>query len=193
MGTFSSAFSAAFAGAQESSGRVIGETNTQKVLRILLSPAASLESAMRQVLLLRGIGTAVGVQLDVLGAIVGRAREGEPDDEIYRRYVRAQITTNKSDGTINTILKVAGLVVSDPSATFTLHNYGIATYSLEVSGIALTEAVAQVLVRMIIKATAGGVRAIVEYATSDADDVFRYDVGPGFDVGHYSTAVDHEF
>jgi hypothetical protein len=169
----------------------MSESNTQKILRILIAPAATLEAAMLQVLYLRSIDTAVGAQLTVLGTIVGREREGVTDDDIYRRYLRAQITMNKSDGTINTLLKVAEFVVDDDAATFTLRNEGAAAFALQVGGVAITEPVADVLIELIIRATSGGVRPIIEYALSPPADVFQFDDGPGFDVGRYSTAVDH--
>lgn len=170
----------------------MGDSNTQKAIRALLSPAPDLVIAMHQVLTLRSVDNALGAQLDVLGRIVGRPRNGITDDEVYRRLVRAQISANKSDGTNADILTIARLVVADPDATFVLRNEGAAGFVLAVGGIALDEDIAAVLLELLLRATSGGVRLLLEYATSPPEDVFRFDSGPGFDVGHYATAVDHE-
>lgn len=168
----------------------IVETNTQKVIRVLMTPAAGMEAVMQQVLLLRSVDTAVGVQLDAIGSLVGRARQGVTDDEIYRRYCRAQIVANRSNGVIATILLIADLIINDPAATLTLHNEGIATFALEVGGIALDPAVASVVIELVLKGASAGVRAIIEYATSPPASVFRFDTGPGLDVGHLGGATD---
>ena len=46
----------------------------------------------------RGLETAVGVQLDVLGVVVGEARLGRNDDD-YRTGIKTRIAINTSDGT----------------------------------------------------------------------------------------------
>lgn len=168
-----------------------GETNTQKVIRCLMAPAADLETALLAVLNNANVDNATGFLLDLVGKWVGRARNGVADDEIYRRYIRAQIVVNRSDGVINDILAVARLVVDDPDVGLILRNDGIAAYVLQVSSVALDPDVVDVLVRLVVKATSAGVRPIIEYAISAPDDVFQFDDGPGFDVGHYSTSVDH--
>lgn len=170
----------------------MGDTNTQKALRAVLAPAAALEAAMQQVLTERSIDTAVGAQLTAIGARVGRAREGVTDDEIYRRYVRAQIAANKSDGVQRDILTVARLVVGDPAATLVLRNEGAAAYTLEVGGVALPAAVAAVLIELIRRATAGGVRPILEWSTAAPSAVLRWDTQGVWDTGLWADATDRE-
>ena len=62
-----------------------------------------LEDSSFEVLLNRWIDTAVGVQLDGVGAIVGEAREGRGDDE-YRLAIKARIQINFSEATPEDIL-----------------------------------------------------------------------------------------
>lgn len=163
------------------------ETNTQKVLRALLAPAAALEQAMQDVLFQTITENAEGAQLDEIGALVGRAREGESDDDIYRRYVRAQIAANKSDGLIEDILTIAVLVVGDDTVTFINHNDGVAAFRLQVVG-PIADAVADVLFELVALGTADGVRPVVESSATDTDDLYQLDVGPGLDVGHLADA-----
>jgi hypothetical protein len=166
------------------------ETNTQKVLRALLAPAAALEAAMQQVLTQRAIDTAVGVQLTALGKLVGMDRQGVTDDEIYRRFVRAAVVANKSNGLIDDILTIGKLVVNDVGAVFTLRNEGAAAFVLAISGVAVTDAVAAVLIKLIRQATGAGIRAILEYSSAAPSTVFVLDLGPSEDVGHYATALE---
>jgi len=139
------------------------ETKTELGLRALLEPAADLATAMIAVLMGFDVDTAVGVQLDVLGDRVGRQRNGIADNEIYRRYVRAQIATNKSDGVIDDIIAVAALVLGDNQATPVLVNVGDAAFILRIEGAAVPDDVAAVLIKLVRKATSGGRRAIVGY------------------------------
>jgi Protein of unknown function (DUF2612) len=170
----------------------MAESNTQKVLRVLLSPAADLEAAMQQVLTERSIDTAVGAQLDAIGARVGRSREGVTDDEIYRRYVRAQIAANKSDGTMRDIYTVARLVVDDPAAILVIKNEGPATFVLAVHGIALSAAVAKVMFQLMRRAASGGVRALLEYTTADPGDVLFWSTQGVWGTQLWAGAVDRE-
>ncbi len=168
----------------------MADSNTQKALRALLTPIANLEACMMAVLTQRTVDTAIGAQLTVLGKIVGRSGRN-PDDEIERRYVRAQITVNKSDGLIEDILTVARLVVDDPDADLVLENTGAAAYNLIVDGISLSHDVATVLVQLVLKATSAGVRPIVEWTEGDPDDALRWDVGH-WDVNTWWFAADKE-
>lgn len=154
----------------------MADSNTQKALRALLAPAAQLEACMMAVLTQRSVDTAVGAQLTVLGKIVGRTGR-VADDEIERRYVRAQISVNKSDGLIEDILTVAKLVVADPAADIVLENTGAAAFNLIVDGIPLPNDIATVLVQLVIKATSAGVRPIVEWTEGNPSDALRWDVG----------------
>jgi hypothetical protein len=167
-------------------------SRTQVMLKILTEPLNDLETTAVAVLTGLDIEHAVGAQLDLVGKKVGRAREGIADDEIYRRYCRAQVSTNKSDGIIGDVLTVARLVLGAIGGyTLTLNNQGAAAYLLEVGGAALDATVVQVLSRLITKATSAGVRPILVWSESAPADTFRFDSGPGFDVGHLAGATDH--
>lgn len=144
-----------------------GETNTQKVIRILTVPANPLAAAIRAVIAQRNVETATGVWLTQLGALVGREREGVTDDEIYRRYVKAQIATNKSDGLIEDIITIATLVVGNEDAAIVVDNTGAAAYILRIDGVPISDEVAAVLIELAIKATGAGVRVILGYTSAE--------------------------
>lgn len=166
-------------------------TNTEKSLRARLGPANDLGAAMRAVLTQRRVDNAVGAQLDVIGAIVGRPRNGVADDEIYRRYCRAQILTNKSDGTIPDILDVARAVLG-AGGTIVNSNTGAAAYVLRVEGLAVADAVATVLVELVLQATSDGVRAVIEWSSADPTTTLYWDTQGVWDTAVWFSAADQE-
>jgi len=166
-------------------------TNTEKAITALLAPANDLAAAMLAVLTQRNVDTAVGAQLDVIGVIVGRARDGVSDDEIYRRYVRAQISANKSNGSVNDVQKVARLVIGD-AGTITTVITGVAASVLRVDGIALSDAVAAVLVELVLRATSDGVRRIVEWTGQDPARTLYWDTAGVWDTAVWFNAADQE-
>lgn len=161
----------------------MGDSNTQKMLRVLLSPAAELEACMMAVLTQRSIDTAVGAQLTVLGKIVGRDSR-DPDDEIERRLVRAQISVNKSDGLVTDKITIARLVIGDPAAHIVINNLGNGATILRVENVALTTEVAAVLIRLLLRAVSDGVRQLVGFTTVDPTTVLRWST-----QGVWGTAV----
>jgi hypothetical protein len=69
----------------------------QKVLSIFIKQAKQIEDVLNDLYNLRHIDTAIGTQLDIIGAIVGADRNGATDDQ-YRNIIRFQIMINKSGG-----------------------------------------------------------------------------------------------
>ena len=151
-------------------------TNTEKDIAARLGPANTLGAAMRAVLTQRTVDNAVGAQLDVLGALVGRKRNGITDDEIYRRYIRAQISANKSDGVRADLLTVARLIVPEAVAIVAT-NLGNGAAIYEIRGVTVTDAVGDVLVDLFGQATSDGVRTIVEYTSGSVASQMRWGTG----------------
>jgi hypothetical protein len=158
----------------------------EEVLEILISPFQPLEDAMQTILLLSA-DNATGDALTKIGKRVGREREGVTDDDIFRRYVRAQIKTNRSSGTGNELLAIADLIIGDANARTVLTFEGPATARLRVSGVAVTAAVGDVLAQFVSRAKAAGVRVYVQWSESAPAATFTFDIGPGFDVGHLAS------
>ncbi len=169
-----------------------GETNTEKALRALLDPAIDLATAMLAVLNGFDVNTAVGAQLDVLGNRVGRPRNGVADNEIYRRYVRAQIVANRSDGVIDDILAVAVLVIGDVRATPVFINVGDAAFILRIEGLTVPDEVAAVLIALVRKATSAGRRALVGYTPGAPETQGRWSQSL-WGTGRWSSIRDKEF
>ena len=81
-------------------------TNFQKVLKALVVPAQQIEDVNYQLLTLRWLSTAQGVQLDEIGVILGLVRNLDESDEDYRERLQFQIFINTSSGTPEQAMQV---------------------------------------------------------------------------------------
>jgi hypothetical protein len=119
----------------------------------------------------RTINTAVGVQLDGLGELVGAPRAGRTDDT-YRVRIRAQIALNLSSGTPDEILRIVQLMVGSAK----LAEYFPASFIVDsTAGANPTSAATALEISSIVKAaTPAGVRSQHIYAVSPASKVFRF-------------------
>ena len=160
-------------------------TPEQKFVAALLEPLADLETALVQLIVGRRVSNAQGVTLTTLGRLVGQQRLGGVDEETFRRYVNARIAVSRSNGVEEDLITVAVLVVGDPTITFTFINRGRGSYTLRVDQ-PITASVASTLHSLVQQATAAGVRLVLEYGVSPA---FRFDSGPGFDLGHLAGQI----
>lgn len=161
---------------------------TEKFINCLVGPTQTLEDVLNQVLFGRMLDNAVGAQLTMIGKIVGRPRNGISDDDLYRRVVRAQISTNKSNGTIEDLITIADLVVHDDDARYVVYNYGRAALVLEVVGVVTDSSIAQLLVSMLRQGKAGGVRLQLVHHLTDAALEFAFDGGT--DGAGWGSALD---
>lgn len=163
-------------------------TNYQKFAAALVEPLRDLEAMWHQMRAMRDPRYAVGVHLDIIGKLAGRKREGISDDEIYRRLIFAQITVNRSSGDIDTLLKIAELVVFDDDVEYIIERDGNAALVLRIEDDALAWDIADILIGMLRKAVLGGVRIRLDFIPAvDAGSfarAFRFssvsDAGAGF-------------
>lgn len=101
-----------------------------------------IEDALEQLLVMRDVDTAEGVQLDVLGKIVGEARGGQADAQ-YRLRVRAAIRRNLSCGAVEDVLAVFRALVGAAAlgtARFRIADLYPAGFTFFLSGYALVAA-----------------------------------------------------
>jgi hypothetical protein len=133
-----------------------------------------LEAVAQAMLTLRNVYSATGQSLDIIGRIVGQSRLGLNDDDDYRRFILARITTNRSDGVIEDLIAIAVLVLNDSSAQIIIDNQGIAALVLRIGINAVTDNVANILLDFEQAAVAGGVRLIVETQYDDDADTWCF-------------------
>jgi hypothetical protein len=170
--------------------RSSAQPNIEAFMRMLASPLQDFQRAALDVLLLRTIDTAIGAQLDWLGRIVGQSRDGVVDDELYRRYLRARISTNRSKGRFADLIKISRLVVDEDALRVVVTNEGTATVRVRLADIAVADDAAAILILFLRKAKSAGVRLILEYSTHTPLTTFTLDTGPGLNVGHLATALE---
>lgn len=153
----------------------IPTTPEERFLAALLEPAAEIESALHQMIAMRRLDDAVGVHLETIGDLVGQDREGF-DDDTYRRLIRARIAANRSDGTLDDLIRVATLVVWDDDARFWADHLIGAELVFRVEGVALSDAIAGVLLRLLRIAVGAAIRLVLEWWTDDDEDaLFTFD------------------
>lgn len=75
-----------------------GKPNIEGTLAAYTSQANDLENNYFNLINNRGLDTAYGYQLDIIGAIVGESRQGR-DDDAFRLAIRFKINVNNSNGT----------------------------------------------------------------------------------------------
>ncbi len=150
-----------------------GKEKIERFLSIIAAPFQEIEDAAWQLFTQRGIDTAVGVQLDRIGKIIGQPRDGRTD-EVYRRFLSARIVVNKSGGTVDEILRVAELVLDDEDVTLTLASGGPAQLLLKLEDAPVPIETATLLAVYFLRRTvAAGVRIVVE---AGADPVSSWHV-----------------
>src|SRR6266705_5722859 len=83
-------------------------TAFKNLVKIYLDEVQVLEDAGIELALAFLLDNAVGDQLDILGAIVGEARQGR-EDPIYRIWIKVRIKVNRSFGKPTDIIDIVQL------------------------------------------------------------------------------------
>lgn len=148
-----------------------GKPKIEALLTALVTPCASLEDALWQLLVERGVDSAIGAQLDQLGGVVGQERGGLSDAD-YRRYIRARIAANRSRGNFEDLIRVANLVINDDAATIeTVTQNG--TVVVRLRGVLATDSLAGVVLSFLQDSVSGGIRVVLEsFLVADSDTFF---------------------
>ena len=143
-------------------------TKVQALLSALVGPSQGIEDAQWELLTERGVETAVGIHLDKIGAIVGQRREGLTD-AIYRRYIRARIIANRSDGLVEDLIAVVRAVIADANAVIVLEQLYPAAVYVRVFEFSMSAEIAAALIKFLLDAVAAGVRILLEFVTGGND------------------------
>lgn len=164
------------------------KTRILQFLGALVEPVQRFEDVAWQVFTERSIlnPATVGVQLDQIGAKVGQPRLGMVDDD-YRRILAARISANRSDGLIEDLIKITRSVVNDEDVTIEIEQQFPGAVVVRLGGAAVTTDVALILIGILRKAVAAGVRCYLEYLTADPGSSFCFSGGTG--LGYSSTVT----
>jgi len=148
-----------------------GGTTLPALVRAFSNQAQAAEDALWDVLVLRRLGTATGAQLDVLGRILGQAREGRADAD-YVLWLRARMLLNLGSGRPEDLLALFASVTQG-STTLQLEEQFPASIVLRVGSASTVDPAQAAAILQLAKA--GGVRAILESATSIDTTSFAFD------------------
>jgi hypothetical protein len=92
-----------------------GKTNMENTLDVFSNEVQEVEDVFFQLFLERALNVAIGQQLDNLGTIIGLSRD-DPDDELYRLSLQAEIGVNTSGATIEDIITMVDAALGDVTA-----------------------------------------------------------------------------
>jgi len=138
--------------------------------------AQELEDAAQEVLSIVSIDDSSGVQLQELGRLVGQPFSGE-SDALFRLRIRARIAANRSSGdpeslylVFVTMFSLAGQkgqakILSSPGS--------IAEFVFRVLGFTLDQRTAAALLDLLLAATVGGDRLLLEWSSAVPSGAFQ--------------------
>lgn len=163
------------------------KANARATISAFAAPADDVETMSEDLTSARWLENAADDQLDVIGAIVGEARNGRADDA-YRIHIRARIKLNTTSGTGPEILEIFSLL-KEGSETLTLREEFPATFSLIVGGQAIDVTRFGYLKGFLSLAHAAGVGAFLWTSEEAPADTFTLDgtTDQALDNGHLAS------
>lgn len=158
-----------------------GALDLSELMRAFTQEIQTVEDLVQDIIVQVVVDTAIGVQLDTIGELVRQNREGLSDED-YRPVIKIRIRANRGNGHINTITSVLQALTGADSVRY--QQIGTAAYFLEF----FTDAVVDptliaisIAIMNDMRPAGVGLGSIVQVGSG----TFRYDDGPGFDVGTY--------
>lgn len=177
--------------AEDASSRLLAQFDAAPKLHALVAslvgPFQHLEEAAFEVLSAFDVDTALGAQLDVVGALVGEARQGR-SDIAYRAYVKARILSHRANGQAQRIYAIARALLGTGILSLRIVTEPPAHYDLEVAANTLQfpwdadaaagpESVAKAVADAIFQATSAGVSLTLFYQYTDDAHTFTFASG----------------
>lgn len=122
---------------------------------------------------------AVGVQLNVIGRILGEDRANLTDDQ-YRLVLKGKIRILRSSGTAEELVSIFHALFPDAVPTVTTRLPAYVSVQID-DPITATEAA--IGSRFLRQGRAAGVHGSFRWQQSATAGLFQFDSGPGFDLG----------
>jgi hypothetical protein len=148
-----------------------------------------LESAYWTILLKMYLDAAEGVNLDVLGRIVGETRVGREDDD-YRIAIRARIKMNQCSGTIPQLLEILNILY--PRGLFVFEERPPASFRIFLNGLNPTYPIVEYFDRVIRECKAGGVGFGWHHTDNTVGRTFRFSSSDAFEASSTEGFSDDE-
>lgn len=143
------------------------------ILKAFARQADELEAVFWQILDARNIDKAVGIQLDIIGKLVGQPRVGT-DDEVYRLYLKARIRSNRSSGKNIDIFALMELMLGVD--TFEIRDLYPASFVADAL-VAIDPELAPSMGLFVHLATSAGIGSSLHWSDSDPDNCFTWAPG----------------
>ena len=150
-----------------------GLPNWTALVQYVIAPQAqAVEDVLQQLLLLASIDSGVGgVQLDVIGRIVGCPRQTLSDAD-YRKYLKGKILVNRSGGRLEELYAIF-VAIFGPSVALGYADAPPAGFVLTLTSQIVTAVQDAILLRFMGQAKAAGVKMIFcSQEASDADSLW---------------------
>jgi hypothetical protein len=94
----------------------------QGLLKSYMENVQTVEDIYQQLLDERSVFTAIGEQLNVVGLLVGEARDGK-DDSAYREAILNRVAINTSDGTPEKVIEIMKTIIAGPNSVTIFEHY----------------------------------------------------------------------
>lgn len=168
-----------------------GTTWGEGILSALARQVQEIEQAQIDTANTRAAFDSEGRQLEHLGAIVGRAREGHADPA-YRLWLLAQLQINRGSGELPRLLEILRLLVPE-AVSITVKEYYPASVEITLDGGEFDSATAAELTAIMRSAKSGGVKLILRYRNQAHGATFKFGSGGitarGFSAGSFAGAA----
>jgi hypothetical protein len=153
-----------------------GKPKFEGFISALASQVQDTENALKQLFEERSIDSAVGVNLDVIGEIVGLARTTGQTDEEYRDDLKVKVVQNLNEGTPEEFIAAAIYFIGANVVEYTeLYPAAVSI----VADVLLTDERAAV-VRTILESFLPAGVSIGNFGFVSSTNPFRFDIGNGF-------------
>jgi hypothetical protein len=161
--------------------------DSPNLISLLTSFVAQLQELDTVVLELytdRWLESAIGAQLDIIGAIVGEERQGKSDDD-YRDAIKVRIGINLGNGTAEDVIEVVRSFFDD--MTVQIVDYYPASFVVRLIDPIDPLTIDTTKLRAYIQDVKPvGVHVVLEFYVTGP---FQFDTGLGYDLGKYAGAL----
>lgn len=165
--------------------RFSASARLRALVSILATECQVLEDTLWDLIADRMLSTAAGVQLDAYGELVGQPRLGGFTDDEYRALISVRIQANRTSGEAETVIDIISKLVG---VNARYRQKGQANYSMEWEvPVGISAAMVTCINDLWPVITGAGISWSAVEGTTGA---FRFDSGPGFDVGKLGRRID---
>lgn len=151
-----------------------GKENIEDLLSSYMEQVQLIEGPVYDLWFKRLLDNATAAQLDLLGEVVKQERVSA-DDDIYRAFITARISINRSNGRAEELLNILALV-SEPTEKFEIRDLGNASILIE-THTPQTAAWIDTLLALMVDAKSAGVK--IQFLWTEELDTLIFEFADG--------------